>query len=113
MKYVITFLLLCITTLGYTQEIDNSGMVIVEFNAPFSGTTCTYLDDLDVDNILRVDIGKTAGAQATHKIVVIPTLIIFVDGEEVERFQANIMMQLEVTKSEVQEAIDDITMSSF
>ena len=42
-----------------------------------------------------------------------PTLVIFQDGEEVARFQANIMMQLEATKKEVQEKIDEILMEDF
>ena len=51
--------------------------------------------------------------QKEHRIVVVPTIIIFNNGEEVKRFQANIMMQLEATQDEVQEAIDEIIMSSF
>jgi len=43
----------------------------------------------------------------------VPTVIVFNDGEEVERFQANIMMQLEATQDDVQEAIDEIIMSDF
>ena len=35
------------------------------------------------------------------------------EGEEIKRFQANIMMQLEATQDEVQEAVDEIIMSSF
>ena len=42
-----------------------------------------------------------------------PTLIIFNNGKEVARFQANIMMQLETTKKEVQGKIDEILMESF
>ena len=51
--------------------------------------------------------------QAEHKIVVVPTVIIFNEGEEVKRFQANIMMQLEASESDVQEAVDEVIMSSF
>ena len=51
--------------------------------------------------------------QIEHKIVVVPTIIVFNEGEEVERFQANIMMQLEATKKDVQEVVDEIIMSSF
>ena len=48
-----------------------------------------------------------------HKIVVVPTVIVFSDGDEVKRFQANIMMQLEANENDVQEAVDEIIMSSF
>ena len=48
-----------------------------------------------------------------YKIVVVPTILILDDGEEVARFQANIMMTMEATREEVQESIDEIIMSKF
>jgi hypothetical protein len=51
--------------------------------------------------------------QKEHKIVVVPTLVIFNDGVEVQRYQANIMLELEVSQEIVQEYINDITMSDF
>jgi hypothetical protein len=38
---------------------------------------------------------------------------VFNNGEEVDRFQANIMMTMEASKSDVQGAIDEIIMSDF
>ena len=43
---------------------------------------------------------------------VVPTIVVF-NGKEVERFQANIMMQMEATREEVQESVDEIIMSAF
>ena len=40
-------------------------------------------------------------------------VIIFYDGEEKGRFQANIMMKLEATQEEVQEKIEEIIMEDF
>ena len=42
-----------------------------------------------------------------------PTIVIYNNGEEVKRFQANIMMEMEATKKDVQSAIDDIIMEGF
>ena len=42
-----------------------------------------------------------------------PTIVIYIEGEEVARFQANIMMQMEATKKEVQSKIDEIIMDAF
>ena len=112
--YLLVLVLLCFT--GYSvnaQSIPDEGVTIVEFNAPFSNNICEYLEELEVDNIVKIDITKNVTAQSKFKIVVVPTIIIFVDGEESKRFQANIMMQLEATKEEVQEAIDEIIMSDF
>ena len=43
----------------------------------------------------------------------VPTIVVFSEGEEVKRFQANIMMTMEASKDDVQEAVDEIMMSDF
>ena len=60
-----------------------------------------------------VDISKDIEAQKKYKIAVVPTIIIFKDGEEVARFQADLSFTLAATKEEVQEEIDNILMSDF
>ena len=60
-----------------------------------------------------IDIQADAAAATKYKIVVVPTILIFNGGEEVARFQANIMMQMEATQEEVQEKIDEIIMEDF
>tara|TARA_R100001594_G_scaffold37142_2_gene67143 strand:- start:10066 stop:10371 length:306 start_codon:yes stop_codon:yes gene_type:complete len=100
------------TSLGMT--IPDSGVCVVEFNASFnSANSVDWIDELSDCKGKRVDIVASPELQKEHKIVVVPTVIVFNDGEEVERFQANIMMQLEATKDEVQEAVDEIIMSAF
>ena len=108
---ILLFLGLCL--IAKSQEIPGEGLVVVEFNAPFSNTKCEYLTKLNDCNIARIDISKNAKIGPENKVVVVPTLIIFQDGEEVARFQANIMMKLETTKDEVQEKIDEILMEDF
>ena len=108
---ILLFLSLCLTT--KSQDIPGEGLVVVEFNAPFSNTKCEYLEKLNDIDIARIDISKDPKIGPKHKVVVVPTLIIFNNGEEVARFQANIMMQLETTKKEVQEKIDEILMEDF
>jgi hypothetical protein len=100
------------TSLGMT--IPDSGVCVVEFNASFNAANSVdWIDDLSDCKGRRVDIVSSPDLQKEHKIVVVPTVIVFNDGEEVERFQANIMMQLEATKDDVQEAVDEIIMSAF
>ena len=103
---ILLFLSLCLIV--KSQDIPGEGLVVVEFNAPFSNSKCEYLEKLSDCETSRIDISKNAKAQGAYKIVVVPTLVIFQDGEEVARFQANIMMQLEATKKEVQEKIDKL-----
>ena len=112
MKHLIYICLFAMTSLGMT--IPDSGVCVVEFNASFnSANSVDWIDELSDCKGKRVDILANPELQKEHKIVVVPTVIVFNDGEEVERFQANIMMQLEATKDEVQEAVDEIIMSAF
>jgi thioredoxin-like negative regulator of GroEL len=48
-----------------------------------------------------------------YKIAVVPTIIIFKDGEEVARFQADLSFKMVATREEVQEEINDQLMSDF
>ena len=112
MKSLFYICLFAMTSLGMT--IPDSGVCVVEFNASFNAANSVdWLDELSDCKGRRVDIVSEPDLQAKHKIVVVPTVIVFNDGEEVERFQANIMMQLEATQGEVQEAVDEIIMSDF
>ena len=108
---LVAFLL--ISFIVKSQVIPGEGLIVVEFNAPFSGTKCEYLDELTDCDLAKIDITTQPKLQAKHKIVVVPTIIVFYDGEEVARFQANIMMKLEATQEEVQDKIDETIMSNF
>ena len=110
-KLLLTLLL--IPFLSFSQSVPGEGLVVVEFNAPFSNSKCAYLNKLSDCDVVKIDISKNTKAQGKYKIAVVPTLIIFYDGEEKGRFQANIMMQLEATQEEVQEKIEEIIMEDF
>jgi thiol-disulfide isomerase/thioredoxin len=59
------------------------------------------------------DIAANPNEAKKYKIAVVPTIIIFKDGEEVARFQADLSFKMVATKEEVQEEIDNILMSDF
>ena len=67
----------------------------------------------DCKTISYTDIGKDKEAQKEYKIAVVPTIIIFKDGEEVARFQADLSFKMIATREEVQEEIDNQLMSDF
>ena len=52
-------------------------------------------------------------ASSSSTLAVVPTVVVFNEGEEVKRFQANIMMTLEASQDDVQEAVDEVLMSDF
>jgi len=70
-------------------------------------------DKLSDCSIKQIDIATDTKAAGTYKIVVVPTIVIYKGGEEVARFQANIMMEMEATKKDVQGSIDEILMEDF
>ena len=51
--------------------------------------------------------------QQKHQIAIVPTIIIFSDGEEVKRFQADISFKMSATKNEIQDFIDELIISQF
>ena len=67
----------------------------------------------DVKTISYTDVAKNAKAQKKYKIASVPTIIIFKDGEEVTRFQADLSFKIVATREEVQEEIDNQLMSDF
>jgi thiol-disulfide isomerase/thioredoxin len=51
--------------------------------------------------------------QKKYKIAVVPTIIIFDDGEEVKRFQADLSFKIQATRKEIQDYIDELIISKF
>ena len=113
MKKLLLTLLFIISTIGFSQDFPD-GMVVVEFNASFNKSNeVTWLSKLSDCEVQRVDIAADSRWASEYKIVVVPTLVVFNNNEEAKRFQANIMMSMEATKKEVQDAIDEIIMEAF
>ena len=69
--------------------------------------------DLDCKTMGLTDIAKNPDIAKKYKIAVVPTIIIFKDGEEALRFQADLSFKMVATKEEVIEAIDELLMSDF
>ena len=92
------------------------GQIKVEqFNAGWnSANDVGWVQSLkDCKTIGYTDIAKDTEAQTKYKIAVVPTIIIFKDGEEAARFQADLSFKMLATKEEVQEEIDNLMMSDF
>jgi len=111
--FVIGAVVLSTPVAEHTEDLYE-GLCVVEFNASFNKeNSVPWIEALTDCNGRRVDIGAEPEKQTEHQIVVVPTIIIFNEGEEVKRYQANIMMQLEVDAATIQNDIDEIIMSDF
>ena len=90
-------------------------ITVKHFNADWNKANSAdwFMDLKDCNTKSYVDISKDTKAQKDYKISSVPTIIIFKDGEEVARFQADLSFTLAATREEVQEEIDNILMSDF
>ena len=84
------------------------------FNAGWNeANNVTWFMDLDCKTKGLTDIAKNPDVAKEYKIAVVPTIIIFKDGEEALRFQADLSFKMLATREEVEEAIDELLMSDF
>jgi len=103
------FLLILFSNTAFAQ------IELKHFNAGWNSANDVpwFMDLKDCKTIGHTDIATDTEAQTKYKIAVVPTIIIFKDGEEVARFQADLSFKMVATKEEVQEEIDNQLMSDF
>ena len=121
--YVFVMLLVfCIGTCSAQELLNQSNfkdkiakdIVVVEFWAEWNKTNeFSELNKLKDSSVYRVDIMHCTKLQADYKISAIPTVVVFDNGVEKERFNANIMFQLEADKKTIQTSIDTIILNKF
>jgi len=112
--YLLILLLMIISSSANGQSYTcDEDICVVEFNASWNSANDVVwihtLTDVETKRIL-IDKGSW---QKDFSIIVTPTIIIFVNGKETKRYQANIMMTMEATQTEVQDKIDEIIMEEF
>ena len=107
MKKIILLLLIFSST-------ASAQIVVTHFNADWNDPNkVAYIGKLTDCEIVYVDIAKAPKLQTKHEIVVVPTVVIFKDGEEVKRFQADISFSMKATRKDMQAVIDELLMSDF
>tara|TARA_B100000780_G_C21122799_1_gene454982 strand:+ start:2038 stop:2418 length:381 start_codon:yes stop_codon:yes gene_type:complete len=113
--YLLLLWLMILSSQATAQSpCGNDELCVVQFNAGFNAANkVEWVTTLSECETSFIDIGTNATAAGKYKIVVIPTILIFNGSDEVARFQANIMMQMEATPKEIQSKIDEIIMESF
>jgi thioredoxin-related protein len=121
--YVLIMLLVfgCSTMIGQTFATNETfkdniakDITVVEFWADWNkANQFNELIKLKDTNVYRVDIMHCSNLQVDYNITAIPTVVIFDNGVEKERFNANIMFQLEADKKVIQNSIDTIILNKF
>ncbi len=107
-KFGLSVIFMMITYLGFSQ------ITVTHFNAGWNkANDVEWVDKLKDCDITKVDIATDPKLQQKHNVVVVPTIIIFQDGEEVERYQADLSFKIAATREDIQEYIDELIMSAF
>ena len=102
------FLFLLVSGMSYSQ------IQVIHFNASWNASNdVKWVNDLTDCKLKNIDIATDTQAATDHKITVVPTILILIDGEEEERYEADISFSIQATKKEVQEVIDEIVMDQF
>ena len=86
---------------------------VVHFNSEWNADNdfdITALKDCKKSDVV---ICHNPDLKDKHKIKAVPTIIVFDEDEEVFRFEANIMMELEATKKDIQKEIVKILLKKF
>ena len=111
--YTLIILLMLFFGTAFSQtKFCDEDVCVVEFNAGWNeSNSADYLDKLTDCGIKRILIDK-GDWQKEYGIVVVPTIIVF-NGEEVERFQADLSFKMLATREDIQGVVDEIIMSDL
>lgn len=125
-KLLISSLILLSAIFGQVRELTNDnfekatarGLVVVEFWATWNeGNRVSILDEWADDQfdakVYRLNIDLYPKIQDKNKVVILPTIIFYDGGEEVERLQGDMSFTLKTSKKELDEIIEEILGSKF
>ena len=102
------FLFLLVSGISYSQ------IQVIHFNANWNVyNDVKWVNDFTYCKLKNIDIATNTQAATDHKITVVPTILVLIDGEEEERYESYISFSIQATKKEVQEVIDEIVMDQF
>ena len=124
MKLWLLFIMLISTMFGQVKELTDEnfnkatkrGIVVVEFWAGWNEVNkVTLLDKWETFDakVYRINIELYPKIQSKNKVVVLPTIIFYDDGEEIERLQGSMKFILETTIKELEEIVEGINNSKY
>tara|TARA_R110000824_G_scaffold255633_2_gene444601 strand:+ start:371 stop:712 length:342 start_codon:yes stop_codon:yes gene_type:complete len=86
---------------------------VVHFNSEWNSDNDFDISELKDCESSNVIICHNEDLKEKHKIKSVPTIIVFDNNIEIERFEANIMMELEATLDDIQGKIDNVYLAKF
>ena len=123
MKNLIIFMVLILmTSKGFSQDFihqddfkkkTSQGIVLVEFWAEFNAMNQVNLKKLYNCKKYRVDMSTDPNLMVTHKVMAVPTVVLYHNGKEVKRFLPSLMMKLDAEIKDIQKEIDELNDDKF
>ena len=119
-KLIILGMLMLTTLFGQVKELTDEnfekatrrGMVVVEFYAGWNKANIVTLldewDNFEVKRVYRLDVEKYDKIMTSQNVVVLPTIIFYLDGDEAGRLQGNMQFKLETTTEELDKIVEEI-----
>ena len=119
-KLIILGMLMLTSLFGQVKELTDEnfekatrrGMVVVEFYATWNKANIVTLldtwDNFEVNRVYRLNVETYDKIMTSQNVVVLPTIIFYLDGEEAGRLQGNMKFQLETTTKELNKMVEDI-----
>ena len=123
-KLIVTCLILLSISFGQIKELNKDnfskatarGVVVVEFWAGWNEVNkVTLLDEWETFDakVYRINIEQFPGIQNDNKVVILPTIIFYDEGEEVQRLQGDMTFTLKTSIKELDNLVEEILGSKF
>jgi hypothetical protein len=113
MKALIYIIVFLISTNSYSQDYKDD-ISVVQFSAPFTQKSEVSLKQFGDHNIHTLCITKEKKFFDEEKIIYLPTIVLYHNGEEILRIESGISLKLpENTLSKLEDEIEIIIESKF
>lgn len=87
-----------------------SGIVVLEVWAEFNkNNEVSWINELKDCSIYRINLQEASSLN----IKTVPTVIVYSSGEEHIRYKANIMLEFDTSKKDIQKTISQLVLSKF
>jgi len=108
---LVNYIFLLASMLIYSQHED--GISIVQASAEFTKEANLNIKKLDDTSTYNYDLSKHSDFFEDHDIVYLPTIILFENGEEIKRWEADITLKLKCKLEDLQEEINKLIEAKF
>tara|TARA_A200000159_G_scaffold58625_1_gene54132 strand:- start:980 stop:1312 length:333 start_codon:yes stop_codon:yes gene_type:complete len=107
----VNYIFLLASMLVYSQH--ENGISIVQASAEFTKEANLNIKKLDDTNTFNYDIGKDSSFFEDYNVIYLPTIILFNNGKEIKRWEADITLKLKCKLEDLQDEINKLIEDKF